>query len=340
LKPKSETRNPKPEIRNSKFETNPKDRKRKTKTNTEPVLVIWIWVFEFVSYFVFRISYFPHTQPARPRVFSLASMPDFVPFAALTEEARRRPPQAALVLGSGLAALADRLDSPINVHFVEVPGLGDHASVAGHKGCLSLGDWGGKRVLLFQGRLHFYEGQPWQKVVVPVTIARDMGAKVLLLTNAAGGIRDDLGPGSLMAVTDHIQWTWAYCWRRSGPGGMGAIRPSPYSARLVDVLLRAAGELSLPLRTGVYAQVTGPCYETPAEIRALRTLGADAVGMSTAREIEAAHELGMECAALSCITNRAAGLCAGPLHHDEVLTTAAAETERVGDLIERFLAAA
>ena len=252
-----------------------------------------------------------------------------VTFAAFAEAARAAPPVAAIVLGSGLGSAA-RLCGACAVPFAEVPGL-PAATVAGHRGRLALGEWAGRRVLVFEGRVHFYEGHPWRDVTAPVRAAARLGARVLLLTNAAGGIRDDLGPGSLMAVRDHIEWTRPYCWHQPDP------RPPPYTPRLLDLLDEAAGAAGVALRRGVYAMVTGPCYETPAEIRALRAWGADAVGMSTARESQAACDARMECAALSCITNRAAGLSAGPLGHEEVLTAARAQSERLADLIQEFL---
>jgi purine-nucleoside phosphorylase len=209
--------------------------------------------------------------------------------------------------------------------------------VAGHSGCLTLGDWGPKRVLLFEGRLHYYEGHPWPSVTQPVQIAHSVGARILLLTNAAGGIHETLDPGSLMAIRDHVEWTRPYCWRQPGPGGLDCSRPTPYSARLLHVLAESAQALGFGLAEGTYAAVTGPCYETPAEIRALRACGADAVGMSTAREIQAGCDLGMECVAVSLITNRAAGLSSAPINHEEVLTTAAAQAKRLSDLLDGFL---
>jgi purine-nucleoside phosphorylase len=136
-----------------------------------------------------------------------------------------------------------------------------------------------------------------------------------------------------MAIRDHLDWT-----RPPRPHDEGPPRSSPYAARLIDRLQQAAARLAFTLPTGVYAQVTGPSYETPSEIRALRMSGADAVGMSTAREVQAAFDLGMECAAISCITNKAAGLAAGPINHEEVLATAAGQRERLAGLIETFLA--
>jgi purine-nucleoside phosphorylase len=259
-----------------------------------------------------------------------------LPFAALTEAAGAAPPLVAVVLGSGMSAVAEGLRPEVSASFRDIPGL-PATSVAGHRGCVTLGDWTGRRVLLFEGRLHFYEGHSWESVVLPVRFAASLGAKVLLQTNAAGGIHDALGPGSLMALRDHIEWTRPYCWRQPGPGALGPRRSSPYSARLLDLLDEAAAELGMPLRRGVYGAVTGPCYETPAEVRALKAWGADAAGMSTAREAQQGYELGMECAAVSLITNKAAGLSAAPLDHQEVLTTAAAQADRLVRLVTRFL---
>src|SRR5205823_46583 len=200
-----------------------------------------------------------------------------------------------------------------------------------------LGDWAGRRVLVFEGRLHHYEGHPWDVVVRPIQTAAALGALVAVLTNAAGGIAEHLPPGSLMLIRDHIEWTRPYCWRHPGPGGLGPPRPSPYSAPLRAGLVRAAAALGFELPEGTYAAVTGPSYETPAEVRALRACGADAVGMSTAREAARAAALGLECAAVSCVTNRAAGLSCGPITHEEVLATAATRGDRLADLIEALL---
>ena len=252
----------------------------------------------------------------------------------LVEAARRDPPRVALVLGSGLGDLAERLTDPIALPFGGIPGL-SAPTVHGHSGRLLLGGWAGTRVLLFAGRLHFYEGHPWRSVFEPIHLIRRLGAKIVVLTNAVGGIRDDLGPGSLVALRDQFDWTRPYCWRQPGVGE----RPSPYSPRLLAVLTEAARGLGFALPTGVYAQVTGPCYETPAEVRALRTRGADVVGMSTAREIQVANDIGLECAAISCVCNKAAGLADGPIHHGEVLDRAADMRTRLTELIEAFLAA-
>lgn len=256
-------------------------------------------------------------------------MSELVPYTVLAEEAQRAPPTAALVLGTGLGQLVQRINVHARTSFADIPGLAT-TSVVGHRGFMTLGDWAGRRVLLFEGRLHYYEGHPWSDVVRPVVLAHALGARVLLLTNAAGGIHDALGPGSLMAIRDHMEWNRPSCWRDARPGE----QPSPYDAGLLDVLNGAGGPA---LHRGIYAALTGPCYETPAEIRALKAWGADAVGMSTAREAQQGYELGMKVAAVSCVTNKAAGLGAKSLNHEEVLTTAKAAAGRLTDLIEHFL---
>jgi purine-nucleoside phosphorylase len=229
-----------------------------------------------------------------------------------------------------MGAAARRLLRPRTVRFGDVPGMPE-ASVQGHAGRVTLGEWAGRPVLVFEGRLHFYEGHPWGSVTLPVHVADRLGARLLVLTNAAGGIHEALVPGSFLVVRRHIDWTGPFGWHRP---------PSaPYSPRLAALLADGARTRGAAWYEGTYATVTGPSYETPAEIRALRSCGADAVGMSTAREAEASAELGLEVAALSCITNRAAGLGAGPLSHDEVLAGAALQGERLAELLEWFLRA-
>jgi purine-nucleoside phosphorylase len=259
-----------------------------------------------------------------------------VNYPELTRLVSERPLHAALILGSGMSDLAGRCQILGRVAYGEVPGM-TATSVAGHRGSLALGLWADRRVLFFEGRLHRYEGHTWESVVQPVRLAHQLGAPVLFLTNAAGGIHHDLSPGSLMAIRDHIEWTWPASWNRPGPGGLGGERPSPYDANLLQILQQAAASQGILLATGIYAAVTGPCYETKAEIRALKSCGADAVGMSTAREIQQGRDLGMACAALSCITNKAAGLSDSAINHEEVLTTAKAQAQRLSDLIEGFL---
>jgi purine-nucleoside phosphorylase len=257
-------------------------------------------------------------------------MSDHSSFSRLAEATQADPPHVGLVLGSGLGQVAARLEVRHRVPFAEIPGLVP-TSVAGHRGQLILGSWLGRTVLLFCGRLHYYESADWRAVLASVNIGTQLGARNLVLTNAAGGIADGLHPGSLMVIRDHIQWFGPYCWRHVNNG------PSPYSPPLRRLLQEAGRAQDIAIDEGIYAAVTGPCYETPAEIRALRACGADAVGMSTAREIQAANDAGLPCAAVSLITNRAAGLSNGPIHHQEVLRAAEAAVDRLTRLIEGFL---
>lgn len=232
---------------------------------------------------------------------------------------------AAFVLGSGLGPVVSRVTPRMAVGFADLPGM-VAPSVSGHGGQLIFGDWAGRPVLVFTGRLHFYEGHAWSRVVRPMEILAELGARCVVLTNAAGGINAAMPPGSLMALTDHLEWNRPFHWRDPRPA-------SPYSQALIESL-STTGE---SLFRGVYAVVTGPVYETPAEVRALQSLGADAVGMSTAREAVRAAELGLPVAAISCIANLAAGLSATPLSHREVLEAVAASAERLGRVFERFV---
>lgn len=269
------------------------------------------------------------------------------PFASLTELALAEKPRLAIVIGSGLSPVASQVRVLHSVSFSQIPGM-SQPSVPGHKGRLTLGNWVGKRVLVFEGRLHFYEGHSWDAVTRPIRLAHSLGARILLATNAAGGIHSGLHPGSYMAIRHHLDWTGSSYRRPGSPSEQSLqhsehpesnlISTSPYSPRLLDFIQKSAANLNLELLTGTYAAVTGPNYETPAEIRALRACGADAVGMSTIREIQFAHDLRMECAALSCITNRAAGLDEeAPITHDEVLRIAKASSQQLTRLVESFI---
>lgn len=256
-----------------------------------------------------------------------------VPFAQFESAVQSLPERPiALVLGSGLGPVMDRVAATMAVGFADLPGM-VAPTVAGHGGALTLGAWVGRPVLVFSGRLHFYEGLPWPRVVRPMELLNELGTRAVILTNASGGISEQMPPGSLMALTDHLEWNHAQCWNSPGPGH----RPTPYSRDMNRTLQRAAKACGVVLHEGVYAVVTGPVYETPAEVRALKYLGADAVGMSTAREASRAHELGMPVAAISCIANRAAGLSATPLSHKEVLAAVASSAQALGDLLERFV---
>jgi purine-nucleoside phosphorylase len=241
-------------------------------------------------------------------------------FTQFREAVRALEPRAAVVLGSGLGDMGCHFRERAALPFFEVPGLFP-TTVGGHAGRLAIGEWAGAPTLVFFGRLHFYEGHSWNAVTAQVRLAAELGAKIVILTNAAGGIHPGLDPGCLMAIRGHLAIVDRDAWKNR------KVR-TPYSERLL-IKLQASR-----LHAGTYAALTGPCYETPAEIRALAALGADAVGMSTAKEAEAAAELGLEVAAISCITNRAAGLEAAPLAHADVLLNAKRAVERLGEIIE------
>jgi purine-nucleoside phosphorylase len=250
-----------------------------------------------------------------------------------------KAPVAAIVLGSGLGALADRLSHARRVPYGEIPGF--HApGVEGHRGELLCGALGGREVLLLAGRFHMYEGHSAQVAAFPVRVVHALGAKVLFVSNAAGGIRRDFTPGTLMMITDHLNLQF-----RNPLEGLvepGDLRfpdmSAPYAPRLQALLDAAAADGGLTLGRGVYAGLLGPTYETPAEVRMLATLGADAVGMSTVPETIVARAMGMEVAGVSCITNPAAGISEAPLNHAEVMEEGRKAADAFCGLVERWVA--
>jgi len=250
----------------------------------------------------------------------------------------RLRPRLAIVLGSGFHDVALRLRVAARVPYSKLPGF-PTPSVRGHAGELLAGSFGDDPVLVLSGRAHFYEGHPMEVVTFAVRTLAEFGVTDLLLTNAAGGIRGGFRPGDFMALSDHINLL-----------GTNPLRgaPVPGRERFVDLtraydpslrvlLLRAARQAGVRVHSGVYLAVSGPSYETPAEIRAFARLGADAVGMSTVPEAIVARQCGLKVAGLSCITNLAAGRSRGPLSHQEVLETAAAVRQRAALLVEHFV---
>jgi xanthosine phosphorylase len=243
-------------------------------------------------------------------------------------------PRAALVLGSGLGAVADAVADAVRIAYADLPGF-PVGSVAGHAGQLVVGELEGVPVAVLQGRAHLYEGVDPAAIAVPVRTVRALGAELILLTNAAGSLRREVGPGRLMAITDHINMTGRN--PLTGPNddalgerfvGMGTA----YDPELLDRLRAAAGKAGVELAEGVYLAVPGPSFETAAEIRAFGILGADAVGMSTVLETIAARHCGLRVAAVSAITNLAEGMSAEVLSHEGTLHAAgraAADLERV-----------
>ena len=244
----------------------------------------------------------------------------------------------ALVLGSGWGAVADAFHGERALPYADIPGLGE-TQVEGHSGRLVAAELAGRRLLIFQGRRHWYEGAGWEPVAFPVHFAASLGVSAIVLTNAAGGIREDLSPGDLMAIDDHINALGASPLAGPHDPFWGTRFPdlsAVYDAELRARLDRAAAALNVPLAHGVYVAAPGPAYETPAEVRMYRRLGADAVGMSTVPEAVLAHAAGLRVAGLSCITNLAAGVSAQPLSHDEVIAETRRALPRMQALLDAF----
>lgn len=250
-------------------------------------------------------------------------------FTAFVRTARALKPRTAVVLGSGLAGAASAFTEHASVGFGDIPGLA-LPTVAGHGSRLAVGEWSGVPALLFLGRLHFYEGHARAIVTGTVRTAAELGITRIVLTNAAGGIHRALHPGGLMAIRGHLKLLDRDSWRLLANDNAVS---QPYSQHLLEVLRAHEAAAGRELLAGVYAALTGPSYETPAEIRALAACGADAVGMSTAMEAEEAARLGLEVAAISCITNKAAGLGDAALDHAEVLVNAKLAVARLGELL-------
>ena len=252
---------------------------------------------------------------------------------AVTAHVGTAPPDAAIILGSGLGGLATQLQHATAVPYREIPGF-PAATVAGHVGALITGTLAGRRVLALAGRFHMYEGHDASLAAFPVRVVHALGARTLIVSNAAGGIRRTLHPGDLMLIRDHINLMF-----RSPLAGAlepGDVRfpdmSAPYDPGLCALAREVAAREGIALAEGVYCGLLGPSYETPAEVRMLDRLGADAVGMSTVPEVLVARALGLRVCGISCITNLACGIAAVPVTHAEVLETtarAAAKFERL-----------
>jgi purine-nucleoside phosphorylase len=271
----------------------------------------------------------PAEQPAR--------------IAALLAAVRERTalePEVGIVLGSGLGGLADDLEDAVAIPFAELPGW-PAATAPGHAGRLLLGRLGDRSVVMLQGRFHLYEGNDPGLVIQPVLLFGALGAKIVVLTNAAGGLDPSFGPGTLMVMSDHINLTG-----RSGLMGPNADELGPrfpdltdaWSPRLRRRLQAAAAAEGVEFREGIYVGLTGPTYETPAEVRMLAGLGGHAVGMSTVLECIAARWIGLEVCGVSLVTNAGAGYTGQPLTHEEVLESGAEAGPRLARVIRRFLA--
>lgn len=240
-----------------------------------------------------------------------------------------RQPRVAIVLGSGLGDVPFGFVETQAISFADVPGM-VATTVAGHTGTIRVGTLNGQALLIFRGRLHFYEGHPWSTVSKPIELAASWGIRTVMLTNAAGGINPELNPGDLMVIANHRYWQVVNSWKQP-------LGDSLYSARINELIVANEDRRGRLIRTGIYTALTGPCYETPAEIRMLQSLDDDAVGMSTAYEAMTANTLGLEVFAISSITNKAAGLSDGPLDHHDVLANATKPAERLSEIIADLL---
>jgi purine-nucleoside phosphorylase len=251
-------------------------------------------------------------------------------------------PVVGMVLGSGLGALADRLGGAVSIPYEEIPEF-PAVSVAGHAGRLVVGTLGGVPVAAMQGRVHAYEGWSAEDLTFGVRLLAATGVRALLLTNAAGAVNPGLAPGDLVRITDQLNLTGLNPLTGRNDERIGPRFPDmsqPYDPQLGALLDASAARLGIPLGTGVYAGVAGPSYETPAEIRMLRILGADLVGMSTVLEVIAARHAGIRVAAVSLVTNLAAGLAGKPLSHAEVLAAGEGARDRVTRLATAWTAEA
>lgn len=248
-------------------------------------------------------------------------------------------PEAALILGSGLGDFADGIQIEQTMDYKDIEGF-PVSTVKGHKGRFVFGYVEQTPVVIMQGRIHYYEGYEMPDVVLPTRLMGMLGAKKILLTNAAGGCNPSYKPGDFMMITDHI--TTGVPSPLIGPNidELGTRFPDMsevYSRRLQDVIRKCATECKIALQEGIYIQFTGPNYETPAEVRLAQRWGADAIGMSTACEAMAAHHMGMEVCGISCITNMAAGISTEPLNHKEVQETADRVSKSFKELVTRVV---
>jgi purine-nucleoside phosphorylase len=243
--------------------------------------------------------------------------------ASIAQRLKGFQPRVAIVLGSGLGSLADQIQDAQRIPYADIPGF-PVAGVAGHAGELIAGTVTGVPVVMQNGRFHMYEGHAPNVVALPVRVFHQLGVRTVILTNAAGGLRPGFVPGMLMLIADHVNLTWRN--PLTGPVAPGEERfpdmSDPYDRELRALAREVARETKIPLEEGVYAGLLGPSYETPAEIRMLQRLGADAVGMSTVLEVVVARARAMSCLGFSMITNIAAGLSSTKVSHEEVLARA------------------
>lgn len=247
--------------------------------------------------------------------------------AQFLKEKNKQQPVIGLILGSGLGVLGDEVENALKIPYNEIPNF-PVSTVEGHAGNLVFGLLNGIPVAVMQGRFHYYEGYSFEKVTFPIRVMKELGIKQLIVTNAAGGVNESFSPGDLMIISDHINNMGSNPLIGPNDSRLGVRFPDmseAYSSEIRMIAKQIAVKLNIPIQEGVYVGNTGPTYETPAEVRMLRAIGGDAVGMSTVPEVIVARHAGMKVLGISCISNMAAGILDQPLNHEEVIET----TEKV-----------
>ncbi len=253
----------------------------------------------------------------------------------IRERAGTDPVSVGLILGSGLGHLAETVDG-VAIPYSDLPGF-PHAGVSGHNAKLVVGDLAGSRVAVFGGRAHYYENGRADAMRLPLEVLKALGADRLLLTNAAGSMRPDIPPGALMLIADHINFSGLNPLIGEPTEARFVPMTEAYDARIRAALIRIAAQEGIALQSGVYAWYSGPSFETPAEIRAIRALGADAVGMSTVPEVILARFLGLRVAAMSAITNMAAGMSDEAISHEHTKAMAPLGAEKIEKILRAYL---
>lgn len=250
-------------------------------------------------------------------------------------------PRIAIVLGSGLGGFADDFDDAVAIPYEDIPGF-VRSTAQGHAGRLVIGNVDSIPVLAMQGRVHYYEGYSLEEVTFPIRVFNLLGIKTLVLTNAAGGINVQLTQGALMMISDHVNLMGVNPLRGPNDERFGPRFPdmsAVYSPELQELVVEEAKAINVEVRRGIYGALSGPSYETPAEIHLLRNLGADAVGMSTVPEAIVARHMGIEVLGISCITNMAAGISDEPINHEEVMATGNRVRATFTELLQRVISA-
>ena len=251
----------------------------------------------------------------------------------------KKIPRTALILGSGLGVLAEEVQDSVSIPYADIPHF-PVSTAPGHAGVFTAGTLEGQEVIVMGGRFHFYEGYDMETIAFPIRVMKTIGVETLILTNAAGGVNEQYKPGDLMIITDHLNMVGQNPLRGPNDEQLGLRFPdlsTLYNPELSSILESTARENGIEYRKGVYAWTSGPSFETPAEIRMLRTMGADAVGMSTVPEAITAHHCGIRVAGVSCISNMAAGVLDQPITQEEVFEVAALVRDRFSTLIRQTL---